>query len=263
MLSLPLFHRYIGINYSGAQTPAASLKGLRIYIADRTSSAVEMPPSPSPRHYWTRRGIAEWLVARLSDGPPILVGIDHGFSFPMKYFEKFGVPKDWPMFLDDFQRHWPTDDDHTYVCFVSEGIRGNGAARWGQRKWLRLIEKRMGSGKSLFNFEVPGSRAAATHAGLPWLRYLRQKLPGKIHCWPFDGWEIPAGKSVLVEVSPALWNRSFPRQGRTANQQDAYAVAERMRRADGEGRLGEFFKPPLTPDERRIAQVEGWILGVI
>jgi hypothetical protein len=36
---------------------------------------------------------------------------------------------DWPNFLDDFQHHWPTDDDHTYVDFVREGVFGNGAVR--------------------------------------------------------------------------------------------------------------------------------------
>jgi hypothetical protein len=31
-----------------------------------------------------------------------------------------GLLPDWPRFLDDFQRHWPTDDDHTCVDFVRE-----------------------------------------------------------------------------------------------------------------------------------------------
>jgi hypothetical protein len=42
----------------------------------------EVSPPPSPRRYWTRRGIAEWLGARLAEDMPTLVGIDHGFSFP-------------------------------------------------------------------------------------------------------------------------------------------------------------------------------------
>jgi hypothetical protein len=41
--------------------------------------------------------------------PPTLVGIDHGFSFPLRYFEAHGLKPDWSAFLDDFQRHWPTD----------------------------------------------------------------------------------------------------------------------------------------------------------
>ena len=78
-----------------------------------------MPPPPSPRKYWTRRGIAEWLVERLAEDVPTLVGIDHGFSFPLRYFEAHHLPPDWPAFLDDFQRHWPTDDDHIYVSTSS------------------------------------------------------------------------------------------------------------------------------------------------
>jgi hypothetical protein len=34
------------------------------------------------------------------------------------------------------------------------------------------------------------------------------------------------------------------------------------RRADQDGRLAAFFKSNLTPSERAVAQVEGWILGV-
>ena len=106
------FARYIGIDYSGAQTPTASLKGLRIYMAEGQLPPVEVLPPPSPRKYWTRKGIAAWLVDRLAEATPTLVGIDHGFSFPLRYFEAHGLKPDWPAFLDDFQRHWPTDEEH-------------------------------------------------------------------------------------------------------------------------------------------------------
>ena len=65
------FARYVGIDYSGAQTPTASLKGLRVYMAEADAPPTEVPPPPSPRKYWTRRGIAEWLVERLSEPAPI------------------------------------------------------------------------------------------------------------------------------------------------------------------------------------------------
>ncbi|MCA9440956.1 MAG: hypothetical protein KC964_09145, partial [Candidatus Omnitrophica bacterium] len=104
---MPKFERYVGIDYSGAKTPTSSLKGLQIYWADRGSAPVAVPPPPSPRKYWTRRGIAEWLIERLREDVRTLVGIDHGFSFPLKYFEKHEIPLHWSVFLDDFQRHWP------------------------------------------------------------------------------------------------------------------------------------------------------------
>ncbi len=261
--AVPAFARYIGIDYSGAATPTSSLPGLRVCAADWASRPAEVPPPPSPRKYWTRRGIAEWLVERLQETAPTLVGIDHAFSFPMRYFEKYRVPHDWPAFLDDFQRHWPTDEDHMYVDFVREGVYGNGAARAGSSKWWRLTDKRSKGAKSVFHFDAAGTVAKSTHAGLPWLRYLRARLGARVHFWPFDGWRIPARKSVLVEVYPALWSRRFPRGNRTGDQHDAYSVAAWMQSADRDGSLAGFFDPPLTADERKVARVEGWIFGVM
>lgn len=36
----PAFARYVGIDYSGAETPTSSLKGLRVYLAERESAAI-------------------------------------------------------------------------------------------------------------------------------------------------------------------------------------------------------------------------------
>jgi len=258
---IPIFEQYIGIDYSGAEVPTASLKGLRVYLAERVSAPVEVPPPPSPRKYWTRRGMAEWLVERLSEDRLTMVGIDHAFSFPLRYFETYHLLQDWPTFLDDFQKHWPTDDDNTYVNFIRDGLHGKGADRSGNTRWRRLADERAGA-KSVFHFDVPGSVAKSTHAGLPWLRYMRRQLGKRVHFWPFDGWKAPAGRSVIAEVYPSLWRKRFEREGRTSDQHDAYSVAAWMRRADMDGSLAGFFEPSLTPSERTRAQLEGWILGI-
>lgn len=259
---MPAFARFVGIDYSGAQTPESSLAGLRIYVAEAGAAPVEVPPPPSPRWYWTRAGLAEWLVELLAGEVLTLVGIDHGFSFPLAYFERHGLRLDWPAFLDDFQRHWPTDQAYMYVDFIREGIWGNGAARTGDARWRRLTERRARGAKSLFHFDVPGSVAKATHAGLPWLRFLRQQLGGRVHFWPFDGWQVPAGRSAIAEVYPALWNRSFATEGRTRDQHDAFTVAAWLSHADANGTLAALLQPLLPPSERDVARVEGWILGV-
>jgi len=190
----------------------------------------------------------------------MLVGIDHGFSFPLAYFERYGLPLDWNSFVDDFQRHWPTDDD-IYVCFVRDGLEGNGGARCGDPLWRRITERRVRA-KSVFQFNVQGSVAHSTHAGIPWLRYIRQHAKGGVHFWPFDGWSVPPNCSVIAEVYPALWSRTFPNVGRTPDQQDAFATAEWMRRADADGSLEKFFCPELQPEDRKSGEIEGWILGV-
>ena len=250
------FARYLGIDYSGAATPEASLPGIRVYQASLDSAPVEVLPPASPRKYWTRRGLAAWLTDRLSEDTSTLVGIDHGFSFPVRYFAAHRLEPRWPTFLDDFHAHWPTDTVGTTV----ESLRA-GASRTGDARWRRLTEQRTGA-KSVFHFDVPGSVAKSTHAGLPWLRQLRRLAGDRIHWWPFDGWAIPAGRSVVAEAYPSLWSRNWPREGRTPDQHDAYAIAAWLRQVAGDGSLAQFLVPTLTPEEATIASAEGWILGV-
>ncbi len=104
--------------------------------------------------------------------------------------------------------------------------------------------------------------AKSTHAGIPWLRFIRQRLGDRVHLWPFDGWNIPEDRSAIVEVYPALWSRSFARGGRTSDQHDAHSIAAWLSHADQDGSLAAFLSPSLTAPERTVAQVEGWILGV-
>jgi prevent-host-death family protein len=259
--SAPMFSRYVGVDYSGAETPLARLPGIRVYITDGIAQPSEVLPL-APARRWSRRALAEWLIAELATSTPALVGIDHAFSFPLHYFDKYRLERSWPLFLDDFQRHWPTDEDNVYVDFVREGMLGHGAARRGSSKWRRLAEERARGAKSVFHFDAPGSVAKSTHAGLPWLRAMRQRLGVKVRFWPFEGWSVPSGRSTVVEVYPALHKHGVPLEGRNPHQQDAYCVALWMAQMDRRGRLGAFFHPNLTALERDLAAVEGWFLGL-
>ena len=263
---MPQFERYLGIDYSGAQTPMNSLPGLQVYEATPNRLPYEIKATQSifgqsKKKYWSRKGIAEFLAHELQEGPCTLVGIDHGFSFPLSYFETHSLAHDWHKFLDDFQQHWPTNLDHMKVDFIRNGIEGNGVARMGNSRWRRLAEQRCGA-KSVFHFDVQGSVAKSTHTGLPWLRFLRQQLGGRLHFWPFDGWEPPLGKSVIAEVYPSLCNQDYTNQGVTSHQHDAYCVARWMRQTDLEDNLSAFFQPELSSSEIKQAGIEGWILGL-
>lgn len=270
-MSQPKFSRYIGIDYSGAKTPTTCLKALRVYVAE----GKELPEEVSQG--WSRKAIAKWLVEKLSEKTTTLVGIDHGFSFPLDYFARYKLKhdrpeRDWSKFLEDFQHHWPTEEDFVSVESIRKGKAGKGQERSGNSKWLRLTEKHTreaGSGqpKSVFLFTVPGQVAYATHTGIPWLLHTRRELKRKrraVHFWPFDGWSIPPNRSAIVEVYPALWNDQFTQECRNLNehQRDAYSVAAWMVESDRNGRLDKFLKPELKPDEKEQAQIEGWILGV-
>jgi hypothetical protein len=258
---VPQFKRHIGIDYSGASSPSCSLKGLRVYVSEGGAEPAEILPPPGPKKNWTRRGIAEWLIERLAEDAPAIVGIDHGFSFPLKYFEAHGLARDWTTFLDDFQKHWPTDGADACVEFVREGVLGNGAVRMGNARWRRLTEERSKGAKSVFHFDVQGSVAKSTHAGLPWLRLIRQRHCS-VHFWPFDGWDVPKGATVIAEAYPSMMRSTPCPADRTGDQHDAYSIAAWLMRGDTDGTLGEVFKPELTTPERDRANAEGWILGV-
>ena len=255
------FQRHIGIDYSGAGLPGSSLKGLRAYVADGVAPPVEALPPAGGNKYWSRQGLATWLLELLGDGVPTLVGLDHGFSFPEAYFSAHDLPRDWDIFLADFQRHWPTHEPDISVEMIRLGQHGHGAARSGNSRWRRVCEQRCRA-KSVFHFDVPGSVAKSTHAGLPWLGLLRRELGEQLHFWPFDGWQAPRGRSLIAEAYPSLWNKEFPRRGRIADQHDAYVVAAALRRADHDGSLPRLLQPNLEPPVAELAQFEGWILGV-
>jgi NAD(P)-dependent dehydrogenase (short-subunit alcohol dehydrogenase family) len=100
-------------------------------------------------------------VEKLAEDVPTMVGIDHGFSLPLRYFEVNYLKPEWPVFLDDFQHHWPTDQDHIYVDFVRDGSVGNGTARTGSSRWRRLTEERAGGTAEAIQGDVSQVATAA------------------------------------------------------------------------------------------------------
>ncbi len=253
------FNAYLGIDYSGAAQSSTRSATIQVYLAEQGTEPrpVSAPGSRSDRkRNWNRLELADWLADFLLKTPGVVVGIDHGFSFPIAYFQRYQLDS-WDQFLADFHEHWPTDETSATV----EQFRAD-SQRVGQPSELRLTERWTPAAKSVFQFDVQGSVAKSTHAGLPFLRKLRISN-AQIHCWPFDGWQIPAGKSVVAEIFPSLFRSRYPREDRTVDQQDAYAVSRWFAEMDQMNRLASYFDPPLTRKQKSIAKLEGWILGVV
>ncbi len=257
------FDLHIGIDYSGRETPTSRTPTLQVYAAfgDEEPRRI-LSPSSTEKTYknWCRKEIAEWLIEQAGKKITFIAGIDHGFSFPLAYFERYGLTT-WYEFLDDFCEHWPTDEDNTYVDFIRDRDEGP-PDRTGSNDEFRLTEKWTSSAKSVFHFDIQGQVAKSTHAGLPWLRKMRQEVGDKLHCWPFDGWKIPKGRSVVAEAYPSIFRNRYDKGDRTADQQDAFATARWLTEMDHRGFLARYFDPPLTDEERKQCNLEGWILGV-
>lgn len=249
------FARFIGIDYSGAATPTTPLQGIRVFESEPGVDPIEIRASSGASRHWSRRRLAEWIVRRILEGEPLLFGIDHGFSFPESYFRKYRLNGDWGQFLDDFSMHWPSDGDHQTVRALRPSNLRAGDSR--DRRYVEILAK----AKSVFHFDVPGSVATSTHAGLPWLRFIRRNVGRKAHFWPYDGLRVPEGASVIAEVYPALWFREGAPPKWTRDQWDAYLIAESLSLASASGVLDKWLEGPpkgLYPDQNSS---EGWILG--
>jgi len=257
-----MFERCIGIDYSGARTPDTPLPGVRVFMAEGAGDPREIRPDDDPKRHWTRRGVHAWLSRLLREDARTIIGIDHGLSFPRAYFERHHLPLNWSTFLDDFCAHWPTDRPDIRVEDVRHGHAGNGKARGGDSRWRRCVEHCVPGTKSVFHFDVPGSVAKSTHAGLPWVRQLRELHRDRLHVWPFDGWSPGDAVHVIAEVFPTLWRDDFPRVHETDDQHDACVVASWLRQACRIGELTTFLRPTLSADALHEASFEGWILGI-
>ena len=136
------FDLHIGIDYSGRETPNSRTAALQIYAASDTNEPRRIqPPASNAKTYrnWCRKEVASWLIEQAEHSVRFIAGIDHGFSFPIDYFERYGL-KSWPEFLNDFCEHWPTDGDDTYVNLIRHRDEGP-PDRTGKSTDLRLTEK--------------------------------------------------------------------------------------------------------------------------
>ena len=91
---------------------------------------------------------------------------------------------------------------------------------------------------------------------------LRKEVDDWVHFWPFDDWEIPGGRPAISEVHPSIFRNRYPRENRTGDEQEAYSAARWLRETCEAGHLARYLTPPLTEEERKVAELEGWVLGV-
>ena len=256
---MPLFERYIGIDYSGAATPVARLRGLRVFVGDRRGGATEQRDPQFPDRNWSRARLASWLLTRLLEEQPTIVGLDHAFSYPLGIIEGTASGR-WDDFLCWFEERWPTR-----TRTVRESISANQSALVMHGEALRLTDRCAPTAMPICKgWEANGPNVFySTHAGIPWLRWLREQAGKKVHFWPFDGFEVPVGTSVIAEVYPRIFSRRYETSDAfTSDQRDAWLVCQWLRDRDGRDCLGPWFRPPLDDDEQRQARREGWILGV-
>jgi hypothetical protein len=83
----------------------------------------------------------------------------------------------------------------------------------------------------VFQFAGKGTVAKAMPASPGCITYAARN---GAHFWPFDGWQVSLGTSVLAEVQPRLWG-SYTVSGLVPARQNAFTAASWLRDADMAG----------------------------
>ncbi|WP_017811423.1 hypothetical protein [Paenibacillus shenyangensis] len=276
---MPLFQKYIGIDYSGAERPDSRIRGLAVagasgdgschllicpqYKSDRNLS---IPDSKS--HLWSRRNIYLWLRDQLlTSSERMIVGLDYGLSYPLTALDRLQLT-DWDSFLSWSRRTWKTTrltmkDSKQQVDYLNSTEK-------------RLVEREfVPSTKSVMDLDrvsgMQGAVSYSTHTGLPWIGRLRryqQHYGMKVHFWPYDGVNIPDDHHVIVEGYPSLYRRRMQQEDWSAtmseHERDASYIARWMQERDQADTLLAYLAlPTLSADEHRMIRREGWVLGCL
>ncbi len=253
------FHRYIGIDYSGASEPCKPIRGLKVFVANLQSVPQEKQDPQSKTGNWSRVRLASWLLDRLREDVPTIVGIDHAFSYPLEAVDE-RARGSWVDFLAWFEERWPTRCQTVREC-----CKPYEAILKTHKEALRLTDKWAPTAMPICaGWKATGPNVFfSTHAGIPWLPWLRGQAGDRVHFWPFDGFEVPPGKSVVAEVYPRLFRRRYEEETTLIEDRlDAWLVCRWLKDRNDRNCLAQCFQPPLDEEEKRRARVEGWILGV-
>ena len=258
------FFKHIGIDYSGAGSPKSPQTGIRVFESASGNWPTEQKPASG--YNWSRQDVALYLLSELSASSPVIIGIDHGFSYPDSFFTQNNL-KNWDEFLSKFALHWPTCQQSIKDIRLQDSVDP-----WHQASDdLRLTERWTAGASSVRQFAIMnGNVAYSSHAGIGWLIYLRNQCRGNnipLHFWPFDGWDFPAGSSVVVEMFPSIIKRRLD-CGEIATQWKshqlaAYAMARWLSTTDNNDFLDKYCSVILTASDKAVAQKEGWIYGLL
>ncbi len=297
-MSKPVFDRFIGIDWSGAEAEGQS--GIQVAQIQRETKRLE--PIPPKRRNWSRRDVLQF-VESLTDRRT-LVGLDFAFSVPWHNGEESipaclgelrGVRDLWA-FIDHFCKDaphfyggpiWLSDESpfRPFIKFWSrdkqyEGPLFNG----GQFRKTEMAAQKCGlQPKSVYRMAGP-QVGAGSFAGMRVLRALAQSKSTEIAIWPFEA--IENAKVVVAEVYPAVFYQKAGQMRPTKRQfrTGAYAkivtdVLDFFGVRDSTGpksidaidalvsaaaiySLSQRPDAFSLPDDASVALKEGWILGI-
>ncbi len=281
-----------------------------IIMVDWSASNTPSPAKPSkdaifvgqddrrPVYCRTRAEAIALIEERLRNTPGrILLGFDFAFGFPKGFAQALTGRAEaravWAELAGRISDGKNNENNRFQVADALNAETPGEGPFWGRPAGLNLahldmkkrktaaypefreIEGQAKGAKSVWQLAGAGAVGSQTLIGLAHLHRLCEAFGDEIAAWPQDsGWAMPDARITLVEIYPALLDRS-PLKALSDGWDDSdpiYAIPDAVQvralchafhQAQAQGRLEAFFAQPAgLSDAERIAREEGWIFGV-
>jgi hypothetical protein len=213
-LSVPKFDSFIAIDWSGA---AGKYSGIAVAVCRQGRRAPRLL-RPKKNTRWTRREIADWLVAQLNTPQRLLIGLDFGFGLPFEPLRGYlggKVPDIDNIFglwshieekssgVDDFGCNGLVAASEYASLFWTSGRR---PSHWIDRK--RRTEHACAEATKTYPdtlYKLIGSKQVgkASLTGMRVLRHVRSLSADRVAIWPFE--EVRT--SAIVEIYPTMFRK--------------------------------------------------------
>lgn len=299
---MPLFDRYLIVDWSASKTPKTGSDSIWLGYSDHERSSKlapeyeNNPPTRAKAIAWVKK----ICLDAISENKKLFIGFDFGFGYPRGAAERMtGVASwrsVWRFMASRFEEKQAAAENRFQIahdinrdCFggVSQFWRcpnamndelpylsfdkaGRGELCVPERRHCETSIPRAKSNWELLN---PGSVGSQTLLGMACLGRLVEEpeLAEKISVWPFDTAfdKEPFKQITLAEVYPSAFTLAYPyEKGSKTNPLDFAQVktlANGFAALDREDKFKTFLEKPETLDGSALDAVlneEGWIIGI-
>jgi precorrin-8X/cobalt-precorrin-8 methylmutase len=285
---MPLFDRYIAVDWSAANTPKRGKDS--IWIGELGPKG-RVPSENPPTRHAAMEAIATRLLSARQRGERIMLGFDFVFGYPRGAAAAIAGSPDWRALwqylatevvdaadngsnrfqlaeainhrLADGPHFWGHPHQHSYADLHPK----RPVAAYANIPERRAAERYVRSAQPVWKLTGVGSVGSQAMLGIARLEALRSdpRFAAEIAVWPFEtSFADDLGKPIVVtEIYPSL----FPvteADGLPRDRAQVEITTTRFAALDRAGLLGRFLSPPagLTAEARDILIAEeGWIAG--
>ncbi len=291
---MPLFDRYLMIDWSASSAPALGVNSIWACLAGRGDDGELVLET---QNFSTRSGLMAYLAQQVEDAIAsnrrLLAGFDFAFGYPRGAAQALTGQPGWQALWDLFAERIEDADDNSNNRFEVAGrlnsdcfadapvywghpqnrdVAGLTANRPVMRNLLladkRTAEQRAPGAQSVWKLAYPGSVGSQALTGIARLAAFRKdaRYQPHIRVWPFEtGFDgaHPAA-CIIAEIYPSLF-RCEVEKDEVPDRAQVQLLARKFADYDKAGYLQALMGKPQDLNDDDLDAVlaeEGWILGL-